>query len=58
MSIEASVDEMYGDSKDDGWKAEEVKRLRVENGVMETQEPSISEFDDLEGKMPTEDDYQ
>lgn len=58
MSIEASVDEMYGDSKDDSWKAEEVKRLRMENGVMETQEPMIGEFDDLGGTVPTQDDYK
>lgn len=57
MSVEASVDEMYGDSKDEEWKAEEIKRLRIENGVMETQEPVISEFDDLGGKTPTPDDY-
>ena len=58
MSIEASVDEMYGDSKNDDWKAEEIKRLRVENGVMETQEPTINEFDELNGDVPAEDDYQ
>ena len=52
MSVEASVDEMYGDSKDEEWKAEEIKRLRIENGVMETQEPVISEFDDLGGTIP------
>ncbi|MCR0146509.1 capsid protein, partial [[Clostridium] innocuum] len=57
MSVEASVDEMYGDSKDEEWKAEEIKRLRIENGVMETQEPVISEFDDLGGATPTPDDY-
>ena len=57
MSVEASVDEMYGDSKDEEWKAEEIKRLRIENGVMETQEPVISEFDDLGGVTPTPDDY-
>lgn len=58
MSIEASVDEMYGDSRDDDWKAEEVKRLRMENGVMETQEPMIGEFDDLGETVPTQDDYK
>ncbi|MCR0216737.1 capsid protein, partial [[Clostridium] innocuum] len=58
MSVEASVDEMYGDSKDEEWKAEEIKRLRIENGVMETQEPVISEFDDLGGTIPTPEDYE
>ena len=58
MSVEASVDEMYGDSKDEEWKAEEIKRLSIENGVMETQEPVISEFDDLGGTIPTPEDYE
>ena len=44
--------------KDEEWKAEEIKRLRIENGVMETQEPVISEFDDLGGTIPTPEDYE
>ena len=30
MSIEASVDELYGDTKDDEWKQEEIARLKAE----------------------------
>lgn len=41
MSIEASVDELYGDSKDDDWKVEEVKRLKEEQGIAELEEPVI-----------------
>lgn len=42
MSIEASVEELYGDSKDDDWKAEEVKRLKEEQGIFNVDEPSIN----------------
>lgn len=42
MSIEASVEELYGDSKDEGWKAEEVKRLKAEQGIAEIEEPGVN----------------
>ena len=42
MSIEASVEELYGDSKDDAWKAEEVKRLKAEQGIVEMEEPAVN----------------
>lgn len=42
MSIEAQVEEMWGDSKDDGWKAEEIARLKAELGVAEVEEPGIN----------------
>lgn len=42
MSVEASVDELYGDSKDEEWKAEEVARLKAEQGISETNEPSVN----------------
>ena len=42
MSIEASVDELYGDSKDEKWKAEEVARLKAEQGIIDMgEEPSV-----------------
>lgn len=47
MSIEASVDEMYGDSKEDDWKKEEVERLKLENGMLDREPPVINEFDEL-----------
>ncbi len=42
MSIEASVEELYGDSKDDAWKQEEVARLKAEQGLTELEEPGVS----------------
>ncbi len=45
MSIEAAVDELYGDTKDDDWKAAEVKRLKEEQGITEIEEPSIANID-------------
>lgn len=42
MSIEAAVDELYGDSKDEEWKAEEVKRLKAEQGIVEMEEPAVN----------------
>ena len=47
MSIEASVDELYGDSKDDDWKKEEVARLKAEQGIVEMEEPALN----LEGVL-------
>ena len=41
MSIESIVEELYGDSKSDEWKAEEVKRIKNEQGITELEEPSI-----------------
>lgn len=43
MSIEAQVEELYGDSKDEAWKAEEVKRLKAEQGVAEIEEPGVNQ---------------
>lgn len=57
MSVEASVDELYGDSKDQDWKDKEVKRLKEEQGLLEKIKPVINEFDAFEGSVPTEDDY-
>ena len=42
MSIEASIDELYGDSRDDEWKKEEVERLKAEQGIVDVQEPAVS----------------
>lgn len=41
MSIEKSVDTMYGDSLSEEEKEEEVKRLKEEAGIIEKYEPSI-----------------
>lgn len=42
MSIEAQVEELYGDSKDESWKQEEIARLKAEQGIAEVEEPGIS----------------
>ena len=42
MSIEASVDELYGDSKDEDWKKEEVARLKAEQGIVDIEEPAVN----------------
>ncbi len=42
MSIEASVEELYGDSKDEEWKKEEIARLKAEQGIQELEEPGIN----------------
>lgn len=42
MSIEAAIEELYGDSRDDEWKAEEVARLKAEQGIQNMEEPSVN----------------
>lgn len=41
MSIEAKVEEMWGDSKDDKWKEEEIKRIKEQNGIVTMEEPFV-----------------
>lgn len=43
MSIEAAVEELYGDSKDEAWKKEEVARLKAEQGIADVDEPGINQ---------------
>ena len=43
MSIEAGVDELYGDDKDEEWKREEVARIKAEQGIIEMPEPSAGD---------------
>ena len=43
MSIEASVEELWGDSKDDEWKDKEVERLKNEQGIVDMEEPAINQ---------------
>lgn len=47
MSVETSVEELYGDTKDDNWKKEEVQRIKNEQGIVEMEEPSINDDLDL-----------
>lgn len=42
MSLEAAVEELYGDSKDEEWKKEEVIRLKNEQGISLLEESDIS----------------
>ncbi len=41
MSVKTQVDELWGSSKDDEWKAGEVRRIKSEKGLLEAAEPSI-----------------
>ena len=41
MSTESAVEELYGDTKDDKWKAEEVERIKAEQGMAEVEEPTV-----------------
>ena len=41
MSTETKVDALWGDRKDEDWKAEEVKRLKAEQGIADLEEPGI-----------------
>lgn len=41
MSTETQVDELWGSSKDDEWKSEEVSRIKTEKGLLTVDEPSI-----------------
>jgi len=42
ISIEASVDTLYGDTKEEDWKKEEVARLKAEQGIVEMEEPAVN----------------
>jgi len=43
MSVEAQVEELYGDTKDKEWKREEIARLKAEQGIAEVEEPGINQ---------------
>ncbi len=47
MSVEAQVDELWGDTKDEEWKKAEIKRIKEEKGITQMDEPSINEDIDL-----------
>ena len=42
MSVDAAVDELYGDDKDDAWKKEEIQRIKGELGIAEIEEPGLN----------------
>jgi hypothetical protein len=43
MSIEAQVDELWGASKDDEWKQQEVARIKRDKGILEAEEPRVGD---------------
>ena len=43
MSLETAIDELYGDSKDDEWKAQELARLNQEQGYVDMEEPAVNQ---------------
>ena len=51
ISVEAAIDELYGDSKDEDWKKKEVKRLKEEQGISTMEEPAVNlegvDFDEV-----------
>lgn len=53
MSIETQVDQMWGNSKDEDWKAAEVARIKALRGIEEMPEPSIG--GGLQDAPPVED---
>ena len=42
MSIEAKVDELWGDGKDEDWKRAEVRRIYQEQGLAAVEEPAAA----------------
>lgn len=42
MSVDAAVDTLYGDDRDDTWKQEEVSRIKAEIGIAEVEEPALN----------------
>ena len=52
MSIERCVEELYGDTLDEHCKQEEIIRLKKEQGLMETEEPSVAGMDGLTQEPP------
>ena len=54
MSIEAQVEELWGDTKDDKWKAEEVRRIKEQKGIAEMEFPSVNK-DGLDTDQSLED---
>lgn len=45
MSIEAKVEELWGDSRDEAWKRDEVQRIKQEQGMTELEEPAAGTAD-------------
>lgn len=48
MSIEQCVEELYGDTWTDEEKAEEVQKIKEQNGMLEAEEPTTIDNDDID----------
>lgn len=55
MSLERSVEELYGDTWTKEEKAEEVQRLKEEQGLLDVDEPSVSKRDGDPDEDPEDD---
>lgn len=47
MSVEAQVEELWGDTKEEEWKQEEIKRIKYEKGIELMDEPAVNQDIDL-----------
>ncbi|SHJ52423.1 Phage portal protein, SPP1 Gp6-like [Clostridium cavendishii DSM 21758] len=47
MSVEQCIEELYGDTWTDEEKAEEVQRIKEQNGMIEAEEPKVVDGDEL-----------
>ncbi|MGG1878271.1 capsid protein [Paenibacillus cisolokensis] len=56
MSVEQSVEELYGDTWTDEEKAEEVKRLKIEQGLLSDDDPPTGDHDDSPNTDPPPED--
>ncbi len=54
MSLEASIEELYGDSKSEEWKLEEVSRLKAEQGIVDIKEPAVNFDLEMEENISTD----
>lgn len=59
MSVEAQVEELWGDTKEEEWKQEEIKRIKYEKGIEVMEEPAINQDVDLiENEIDLEEDTE
>lgn len=50
MSVEQCVEELYGDTWTDQEKAEEIKRIKEQNGMLEAEEPKAVDDEDMDNQ--------
>jgi len=54
MSIEASVEELYGDDRDEEWKRQEVERIKAEQNVSYNSEQTTGDDDESSKELVTD----